>query len=987
MKKFLLFPFLFAGMFISYIPKAFSQGFTDNQYKKALWMTTRMYGGQRSGENNWLVADHLPEGVDPALRGLCFIHDQDTDGYDLSGGWHDCGDHVKFGQTQFYAGYMLLKGYAEFPQGYDDYYSIDYKGYKASGDWSWEGGKGAPNGIPDILDEVKHGTDFFIKCARNANTFYYQVGQGGPDHQKWVTAVKMQTLPVAEGGEPRVVYKNPNGASMASFCGATLALMSRIYRKFDPAYADLCLQHALYAYAYAKAHPGTAATGDGGFYSANDNWKDDYASMCAELYWATGENTYKTEALSFSIAPAPGQGGDIYGKNYGFDYSNNGDIAIYNLALLGKPNAKSYLDQIVQNFYLGNVQADGQFAGGNTGWGPLRYNANTAFIVALWQKLYGTTSTPNQYIYDNIDYILGKNSANQSFVVGFGTNSPKHPHLRNIYLRDDNPGDAVKAILPIPAKNAQSGYMCGGTRNPASFNDNVVNYEHTEGGIDYNACLVGALAFINSVLAPVDTNKFGHPTPDLGSDRSICGVSSITLDTQLPTDGIKTFTWKKDAIIVSAASTSKNTFVVTQAGKYTCIVDSAGKWSTQASVTILGALPAVQLGADKELCDPASFTLDMGVTGAGISYTWEKDGIVIPNATSKTYTVYRPGTYRGTISVSGCPSSSDAVTISSKLLTVTDDTICAPGLVNLAVSGTGGPYKWYDAATAGNLLNTGNTFSTNITASKVLYVEDGSSLAAKAGPSSSAGLSNPSNGGNIGIRFTALRAFSITSVKVLPFVYDCNSDTVTVTFDLKQNGTTLDSYTAKGGLCSGIQSGAPFNTYYTLNFDIPVEVSAIGDYELIPSAGNALVWFSSGANFATMSVPDIITLTGDTRDDMENSYPAIFDISIQAGSGCVRTPVFAVIDPTDPSCSTVTSIFEEYNANMSFVYPNPSSSGFSLSVPFSGQVKIIDMMGRVVSLITVENNGSFGENLSPGIYHFVFMENNTIIKSINVVKN
>ncbi|MBK8806667.1 MAG: hypothetical protein IPO21_08485 [Bacteroidales bacterium] len=30
--------------------KLFAQNFVKNEYQKALWMTTRMYGGQRSGE-------------------------------------------------------------------------------------------------------------------------------------------------------------------------------------------------------------------------------------------------------------------------------------------------------------------------------------------------------------------------------------------------------------------------------------------------------------------------------------------------------------------------------------------------------------------------------------------------------------------------------------------------------------------------------------------------------------------------------------------------------------------------------------------------------------------------------------------------------------------------------------------------------------------------------------------------------------------------
>src|SRR6185436_8105370 len=47
--------------------------------------------------------------------------------------------------------------------------------------------------------------------------------------------------------------------------------------------------------------------------------------------------------------------------------------------------------------------------------------------------------------------------------------------------------------------------------------------------------------------------------------------------------------------------------------------------------------------------------------------------------------------------------------------TVTNATICGPGVVNLSGSGcTGGTLNWYNAATGGTLVNTGSTYSPNI---------------------------------------------------------------------------------------------------------------------------------------------------------------------------------------------------------------------------------------------------------------------------------
>ena len=487
----------------------------NQDFKKALWMTTRMFGGQRSGSNNWLIMDHMPK-LDTVGTNGWFVNahggtikllqkgkdfTKDADGnHDLTGGWFDCGDHAMFGQTQFIAAYVLLKGYSEFQAGYDDYYTQDYKGYEKAGDFSWEGGKHDPDGIPDILNELKWETDFFIKCTPGPRTFYSQKGDGNADHMNWVTSVAMATAPIKEGGQKdgsRPIVKNPNDASMPSFCGATLALMSRMYRPYDSKYADSCLAHAKFAYEYAVKHPSTQ--GSEPYYQANRKWCDDFCCLCAELYWATGNEKYKREA----------EGMLPFLENYKwvFNYNNNDDLAAYNLAKMGNKEGLQIFDSLA-NDYKAQVDQTGLFIGGDNTWGPLRYNSNTAFIVALQAVLHKET-TVNQFVLRNVSFILGDNSAKQSFVVGFAKDatykSPQHPHHRNIYLIDDMSKDQNK--MEIPARNKQMGYMIGGIRKPELFGDVATNAQTNEGGIDYNAGLVGAIAYIISVQNPVDLNK------------------------------------------------------------------------------------------------------------------------------------------------------------------------------------------------------------------------------------------------------------------------------------------------------------------------------------------------------------------------------------------------------------------------------------------------------------------------------------------------
>lgn len=469
--------------------------FSPGDYKKALWMTTRFYGAQRSGIGpNWLIMEHQ----NPEYR-TSFTKDADGS-YNLEGGWFDCGDHVLFGQTFFYSAYVLAKAYESFPTGFHDLYNgRDYSDYMESGNWDISGG--TPNGIPDLLEELKYATDWIIKATPNSSTFYSQKGNGDFDHKQWVTAGKMSTLPVEEGGEPRPVTKNPNDGAMPALASATLSVMSRIYRKYDSEYADLCLQHARYAFSYAESHKGQS-TGSGGYYGSKPNPTADFVTAAAELYASTGEQQYRAAAENNKSSA-----GNHY---YTFCYNNCDDVALY---CLGTTLRDEEAMTNLKSWYVDKYKDAGTGEAGlstlGDGWGFLRYPANQAFIAALYSKAKNTTDY-DQFIFNQVDYIMGSNDAKNSFIVGFCsgcTKSPQWPHHRNVYLNDNND---METLTGIPERNRQFGYLVGFTReNSRNFQEAVDKYTQTEGGIDYNAGLVGALGYIVSKVDPADTSKMG----------------------------------------------------------------------------------------------------------------------------------------------------------------------------------------------------------------------------------------------------------------------------------------------------------------------------------------------------------------------------------------------------------------------------------------------------------------------------------------------
>lgn len=507
---------------------AFAQAdlsFSNDQYQKALWMTTRFYGAQRMGEGvNWLVATHEADNVSNQIqfdrskfvKGKSFLKDADGD-YDLKGGWVDCGDFVLFGQTFFYSAYMLVLGYNTFPEGYPDFYSEDYHGYIDSDDYTWEGKQGVPDGIPDILNEVKYATDFILKAVRDNRTFYYQKGDGDVDHKIWCTSTVKSAIPVSLGGEadgPRMILKaTGNATAMASQAASALAAMARAYAKYDADYAAACTEKAKVACEFVEnTQKGTTKAA---YYPVEDRYIHDMVSMYVELYKTTKDPEYLRKAEENCSWM---NNRKEYNYNYSLCYDHREDLAAYNMASLGDESVYGEKALQVLKFYADTmyIPNSGYFLNklpgkswGGEPWGVLRFPGNQAFVRALYDKLTGE-ETLSPYISATVDYMLGHNGQNFSYVVGFGDKYPAYSHHRNLYRTDINDLEKETDKLPKIDNNykfAQLGYLVGGSRENGQYKDDINNYSGTEGGIDYNAGLVGALGYINSKINPVPVDN------------------------------------------------------------------------------------------------------------------------------------------------------------------------------------------------------------------------------------------------------------------------------------------------------------------------------------------------------------------------------------------------------------------------------------------------------------------------------------------------
>ena len=211
-------------------------------------------------------------------------------GRDLTGGWYDAGDHVKFGLPMAASATMLAWGI------------VDYRSaYVSTGQ------------LDNALDQLKWATDYFIKAHPTANELYGQVGNGGQDHAWWGPAEVMQMARPAY----RVTTSCP-GSDLAGETAAAMAAASIAFRPTNPTYANTLLSHARQLYTFADTYRGKYSdciTDASGYYNSWSGYQDELVWGAIWMYRATNEAAFLTKAQDeYALLSNQGQGGTV--KSY-----------------------------------------------------------------------------------------------------------------------------------------------------------------------------------------------------------------------------------------------------------------------------------------------------------------------------------------------------------------------------------------------------------------------------------------------------------------------------------------------------------------------------------------------------------------------------------------------------------------------------------------------------------------------------------------------
>ncbi|XP_062230641.1 endoglucanase 14-like [Phragmites australis] len=449
-------------------------------YRAALANSLLYFEGQRSGR--------LPPDQRVRWRGDSALADGSDHGVDLTGGYYDSGDNVKFGLPMAFTVTMLS--------------------------WSvvqYERPLATAGELRHALAAVRWGADYLARAHAGDETLYVQVGDGYSDHSCWQRPEDMDT--------PRTVYSvnaSSPGSDVAAETAAALAAAAVAFRRLDSRYSATLLAHAEQLFRFAKNHRGLYHKSVPAVASFYPSGGDELLWAAVWLYVATGGEDYKAY-----IAGA-GNSGQVQSE-FSWDNKFVGAQALIlvlegKLADAGNPAVlKSNLEQ-----FLCNVLQRGGSAKQSPGgvlwwqrWNNLQFVTSAAFILAAHSdhlaaagaslQCGGVSLPPSQlltFARSQVDYILGANPGRMSYMVGYGTRFPAQVHHRGASVPsiEFSPGkitckgglDYLNKDAPNP--NVIMGAIVGGPDENDQYNDDRKNYQQGEPSTVTVAPIVGVLA-------------------------------------------------------------------------------------------------------------------------------------------------------------------------------------------------------------------------------------------------------------------------------------------------------------------------------------------------------------------------------------------------------------------------------------------------------------------------------------------------------------
>ncbi|SDB34873.1 Carbohydrate binding domain-containing protein [Ruminococcaceae bacterium FB2012] len=442
---------------------------------------------------------------------------------DVTGGWYDAGDHGKYVVNGGFSLWMMQN---------------QYEAAKALGlEKAFADGTMAlpecSNGYPDLLDEARYEMEWMFKMIVDSGEYAGMAYHKAHDE----TWTGLGVAP-ADDDKKRIIKPPTTAATLnLSACAAQAA---RLWKGIDDEFAEKCLEKAKLTYEAAKKHPKMYAPLDesvgGGAYGDN-NVEDEFCWAAMELFITTGDEDYfdeTTENKFFLAVPTSLGGGESVDTVGSFDWGNVGALGTLSAALnpdrfdtedkntvaeAVKKAADHYLDmESKQGYGQPYGQSTLSYNDSDKGyiWGSNSFVADNAIVLS-----YAYLMTKEDKYLDGaiggLDYLLGRNAMDYSYVTGYGTHTTEFPHHRYWSYQIDQ--SFPKAPCGVMAGGPNSGmqdpwvqgmgWKKGSIAPMKCYLDNVEAWSVNECTINWNASLAWLSMFVTGTASEIKPGSTG----------------------------------------------------------------------------------------------------------------------------------------------------------------------------------------------------------------------------------------------------------------------------------------------------------------------------------------------------------------------------------------------------------------------------------------------------------------------------------------------
>ncbi|MFN8549226.1 MAG: glycoside hydrolase family 9 protein [Candidatus Eisenbacteria bacterium] len=324
----------------------------------------------------------------------------------VTGGWHDAGDYIKFLTTEACTvEYLLLAEEARPGLG------GDLNGNEES----------------DLLDEALIGVRHLLKLRYAPGKFLYQV-QDAADHDQGIR------MPEDDGLAANRPAFYGAGKNHLGRYAAAMARAARVWKLRNAALAESCRVAAIDAYATAAGAPNLGGVD---FYT-DAEWRDKLGLGAIELYLTTGTTTYLNDAISYS---------NQVGAGYWFGWDTLNALLHALLTPYYAP-ARTRLEEDLTQFQSeSNGHPFGMCA--TEVWGTNLVVAGECALMLQHERITGL-STYATTAFLQRDFLLGTNPWGVSFVGDVGAPSPHdlHNQVGILVLNGALPGCLTEGPAP-----------------------------------------------------------------------------------------------------------------------------------------------------------------------------------------------------------------------------------------------------------------------------------------------------------------------------------------------------------------------------------------------------------------------------------------------------------------------------------------------------------------------------------------------------------